>query len=159
MSEENVEIVRRVVEAFQKGLEHDDPAAAFDSAPLAADVEWITPPGLGLPTYRGREGFLEFMRTWTEDFEGFSIELERLIDTDDDRVIGLFHQRATGKRRAGRTANGRDLRDRGWSGGSDAELHRSDRGPRSRWAVGVRPFAYQRSWRASCEQRRLPMSE
>ena len=38
-----MEIVRRVVRAFQEGFEHDDPAAAFDSAPLATDVEWITP--------------------------------------------------------------------------------------------------------------------
>ena len=37
------------------------------------------------------------MRTWTEDFEDFSIELERVIDAGDDRVVGLFRQTATGK--------------------------------------------------------------
>jgi uncharacterized protein len=99
MSEENVEIVRRLFEVFRRGMERGDLAAWFNSEDLAGDFEWITPSGvLGFGTYRGREEFLEFMRTWTEDeFEGWSIELERLIDAGDDRVVGLFHQRATGK--------------------------------------------------------------
>jgi ketosteroid isomerase-like protein len=45
----------------------------------------------------GREGFVEFMRTWTEDFEDWSIRLERLIDAGNDRVVALLHQAATGK--------------------------------------------------------------
>ena len=36
------------------------------------------------------------MGTWTEDFE-WSIDLERLIDAGDDRVVAMFHQHATGK--------------------------------------------------------------
>jgi ketosteroid isomerase-like protein len=46
--------------------------------------------------YRGPDGFAEFMRTWTEDFD-WSIELERVIDAGDDRVVGIFQQRAIGK--------------------------------------------------------------
>jgi ketosteroid isomerase-like protein len=98
MSEENVEIVRRLFEVFRQGMERGDLGAWFDSEDLADDFEWITPPGVpGLGTYRGREGFLEFMRIWTEDFEDWSVELEGLIDAGDDRVVGLFHQRGTGK--------------------------------------------------------------
>jgi ketosteroid isomerase-like protein len=37
------------------------------------------------------------MRTWTEDFEGWSIRIERLIDAGDDRVVVLTHRSATGK--------------------------------------------------------------
>jgi hypothetical protein len=37
------------------------------------------------------------MRIWTEDSEDWSVELERLIDAGDDRVVGLFHQRGIGK--------------------------------------------------------------
>jgi ketosteroid isomerase-like protein len=37
------------------------------------------------------------MRTWTEDFEGWSIELERLIDAGGDRVVALHRHLATGK--------------------------------------------------------------
>jgi ketosteroid isomerase-like protein len=100
MSQEKVEVVRRVFEAFRKGMERGDLGAWFDSEDIADEAEWITPPGAlgGLGTYRGREGFLEFMRIWTENFEDWSVELEGLIDADDDRVVGLFRQRATGKR-------------------------------------------------------------
>jgi ketosteroid isomerase-like protein len=97
MSQENVELVRRVFEEFKAGLTRDDPAAAFDSGMVALDFEWI--PFRGLPgpeSYRGRDGFVEFMRTWTEDFEGWSIEIERLIEAGGDRVVALVHQSATG---------------------------------------------------------------
>jgi ketosteroid isomerase-like protein len=98
MSEENIEIVRRVFEAFQAGLVRGDPAAVFDSGVVASDAEWIMPPrSPGFRSvYRGRDGFLEFMRTWTEDFD-WSIELERVMDAGNDRVVAVFHQRATGK--------------------------------------------------------------
>jgi ketosteroid isomerase-like protein len=98
MSQENVEVVRRVLDALQEGLERDDPGAAFDTAMIAADAEWI--PGRGFPgprSYRGREGWIEFLRYWTEDFEGWSYQVERLIDAGNDRVVGIFRQSATGK--------------------------------------------------------------
>ena len=95
MSEENVEIVRSMYEQVN---ESGDLGIWFDSEDLADDFEWITPPEVaGLGTYRGREGFLEFMRAWTEDFENWSIELERLIDAGENRVVGVLHQRAIGK--------------------------------------------------------------
>jgi len=98
MSQENVEIVRRGFDEFQGGLARGDPGAIFDSGIVAPDAEWIPAPNTpGLrPVYRGREGFVEFMRTWTEDFQ-WSIDLERVIDAGDDRVVAMFHQRATGK--------------------------------------------------------------
>ena len=97
MSQENVEIVRRVFDEFKAGLARGDPAAPFDSGLNAPEAEWILPPLPGFRrVYRGREGFIEFMRTWTEDFE-WSIELERVIDAGDDRVVTVSHQRATGK--------------------------------------------------------------
>ena len=50
MSQENVEIVRRVFEEFKAGLARDDPGAAFDSGMVAVDCEWI--PFRGLPGAR-----------------------------------------------------------------------------------------------------------
>jgi ketosteroid isomerase-like protein len=99
MSQENVEIVRRGFEAFQAGLAADNPAAAFDAGLTPPDAEWIMPPSTPgfRQVYKGRDEFLDFLSTWTEDFEDFSIELERLIDAGDDRVVGLFHQRGIGK--------------------------------------------------------------
>jgi ketosteroid isomerase-like protein len=74
MSQENVEIVRRAHAEFLAGLSRGDPAAAFDSGTVAPDFEWILPadaPGLRA-VYRGREGFMEFMRTWTLEAAGLS---------------------------------------------------------------------------------------
>ena len=99
MSQENVEIVQRSFEAFNAGLERGDPGALFDSGTVAEDLEWVPFPGLPghPPSYRGRDGFMAFMRTWTEDFAGWSIESERLFDASDNRVVALTHQWATGK--------------------------------------------------------------
>ena len=98
MSRENVEDDRAVVESFQAGLARGDVGAAFDSEGLADDAEWIVPAEIPGPTsYRGRDGFVEFMRVWTEDFERWSVRLERLIDAGDYGVLALLHQWATGK--------------------------------------------------------------
>lgn len=98
MSQGSVELVRRGFEAFQSALATGDPGAAFDSGVFAPDLEWILPPhSPGFrDVYRGREGFIEFMGTWTEDFD-WSIELESVIDAGDDQAVAVFHQRATGK--------------------------------------------------------------
>jgi ketosteroid isomerase-like protein len=98
MSEQDVEIVRRTFAAFQAGLASGNPAAAFDAGLIGLDAEWIVPveaPGLR-SVYRGREEFIEFMRTWTEDFD-WSIELEQVIDAGNGRVVITSRQRATGK--------------------------------------------------------------
>jgi ketosteroid isomerase-like protein len=95
MSEENVEIVRRVFELFKEGMECGDYGAWFESEHVDENLEWITP-GVGLGTYRGRKAFVEFMVVWTEAFESWSFELERLIDAGHDRVVGLFLQTGTG---------------------------------------------------------------
>ena len=98
MSEENIEIVRRVIEEFQAALTRGEPEAVFDTGLMAADCEWI--PFAGFPgpgVYRGREDFAEFFRIWTEDFEDWSVRIERLVDAGNDRVVTLMHQSATGK--------------------------------------------------------------
>src|SRR5918994_431188 len=99
MPRENVEILRRMFEEFQAGMERGDPGALFDSGTVADDHEWIAVPAARdrRQVWRGREGFVEFVRTWTEDFEDWSIQVERWIDAGDDRVVALTHQSATGK--------------------------------------------------------------
>ena len=99
MSEENVEIVRRGWEGFTAGLARGDPSGgAYESGAFAPDCEWLTPAEFPGPrSYVGQEGFAEFMRLWTEDFDQFELRLERLVDAGDDRVVGLFHHTAVGK--------------------------------------------------------------
>jgi len=38
------------------------------------------------------------MHMWTEEFDGWSVQFERLIDAGNDRVVGFFRQSATGRR-------------------------------------------------------------
>jgi ketosteroid isomerase-like protein len=98
MSEENVEVVRRGLEELQSGVERGDPGAAFDLGIVADDFEWILAgPFEGRSVWRGREGWVEFMRAWTEQFDDYSLQVERLIAADDDRVVALIRQSGTGK--------------------------------------------------------------
>jgi ketosteroid isomerase-like protein len=99
MSRENVEIVRGVYEAWWAGLERDNPGAAFDSEDVADDFEFAIE-GIefeGRSVWRGREGYVEWFRTWTAEFEDWSLQLERLIDAGRDRVVALTYQSAKGK--------------------------------------------------------------
>jgi ketosteroid isomerase-like protein len=102
MAQEAVDLVRTVLAGLQAAMAHGDLGAAFDvgvdAGILAADVELIPAQELaGVVTYRGREGLIEFMRTWTEDFEDWTVNLERTIDTSDDLVGAVLRQRGTGK--------------------------------------------------------------
>jgi ketosteroid isomerase-like protein len=97
MSQENVEIVRRLFDVFREGFERGDFVAGFDAELVSEDLEWIAVPGVGLGTYRGRQGFIEFMEVWTRDFENWWIELDELIDAGEDRVVAIYRQSATGK--------------------------------------------------------------
>ena len=100
MSRENVEIARRVSEVFVAAVQHGDPGAVFDTDALADDAEWVT---FGFPAseewhvVRGREEFVEWFGTWTEDFQDWSMRIERVVDAGGDRVVVLTHQSATGK--------------------------------------------------------------
>jgi ketosteroid isomerase-like protein len=83
MSQENVEIVRRMLEAFIRG--DDDFGERFD-----ADIEWTTAADEPDPqTYHGIEGIRSLMRVlfdelWERDFEVLSIEF---IDADPHVVV------------------------------------------------------------------------
>jgi ketosteroid isomerase-like protein len=89
MSQENVEIVRRGFEAYARG----------DLATLLAgiDPEMVTyreePDGA---TFHGREGFLQAIAEWVEDFDEFAATAEELIDANDRQVVVRVHQTATG---------------------------------------------------------------
>jgi ketosteroid isomerase-like protein len=98
MSEENIEIVRRLAEAVQRGAEHDGPGAILDPGLLADDAEWILPvPFERKSLWKGREEYVKFIRAWTGAFEDYSIRFEPLIDAGDGRAVAIYRQRATGK--------------------------------------------------------------
>jgi ketosteroid isomerase-like protein len=98
MSQENVEIVRRADDAFLAGLARGDFTGGFATGLVSEDHELIVVAEFPGPrSYRGREGLVEFVRRWTEDFERFSIQREELIDAGNGRVFASHKQSAIGK--------------------------------------------------------------
>jgi ketosteroid isomerase-like protein len=99
MSEENVEIVRQLFEGFQASLDQDKLGGAFDLGLIDKDHEWILTEGSfeGRSVWRGREGWVEFMRLWADQFDGLSLQVSRLIDAGPNRVVALLHQSGTGR--------------------------------------------------------------
>jgi uncharacterized protein len=90
MSEENVEVVRRMLEAYALG-DNEAALAAFD--PDVVFDQSIRPDG-GI--FHGRDGLAEAMRTWTGTFENWRLEVEKIIDAGD-RVLVIGHEFGRGK--------------------------------------------------------------
>ncbi|MDQ2939856.1 MAG: nuclear transport factor 2 family protein [Actinomycetota bacterium] len=87
MSEENVEVVRRTLETFNReGIE-----AALQY--FDAEVEWLGPPEwLEQHLYKGHDGIRKIASVWSENFEEYRLDPEELIDAGD-QVVALVHQR------------------------------------------------------------------
>jgi ketosteroid isomerase-like protein len=94
VSQANVEVVRRVLEAWQR----DD----FESwlSGIDPDVEWLTAVERGLgragSVYRGHEGMCEFWNLWRTEVDDFWTDAEEIRDLGDDRVLYLGHIRFRG---------------------------------------------------------------
>ena len=90
-------IVRLVARWAIEAANRRDFEAAF--ALLPPNYETVTPPelvGLGLePSYRGREGRLDFQMTWMRDLGEFEQEAEEVIDAGD-RIVVLGRMMGTG---------------------------------------------------------------
>jgi ketosteroid isomerase-like protein len=102
MSDENLEIVRRMyAEARER------PEALYEF--LADDVHWdSTGTGqLEMSTIHGRDGVMQFFRSWIAPFEEWSYEAEELLDAGDC-VIAHVHQWGRGK------ASGIEVEQRFW---------------------------------------------
>ena len=90
MSQENVEIVRRHMEAYLSGdnetaLAAYDPQVEFDAS--------LRPEG---HVYRGREGVAEAMRVWSGTWEDWNVEMEEIIDAGD-HVLLIARESGRGK--------------------------------------------------------------
>jgi ketosteroid isomerase-like protein len=83
MSQDNVEVVRRVVEAFNR-----QDWATWNSL-YHADAEWFDPPEVpGSGVHRGREGIRQYFDELLEiAAEGFNIEVDALEDVGRDCVL------------------------------------------------------------------------
>ena len=102
MSQENVEIVRRGWDAFFRDMNErnlDDVfAAVFDAGMFAPDAT-LSPSldAAGSRTFVGRQGFIEWTRTWAEAFVDYRLQLEDVVDAGDEHVVLVVRQSATGR--------------------------------------------------------------
>jgi ketosteroid isomerase-like protein len=88
MSQENVEIVRTSIEAYNR-RDFDTAVQSFDT-----EIEWLFPPVLAGESCRGPE---EVRRLWEgldEAFEDFQLEPQEFVDAGDLVVVrSHFHGR------------------------------------------------------------------
>jgi ketosteroid isomerase-like protein len=99
MSRENVEIVRRAYEAFNRG---DLEAVVADAAPDAEYVTSGTIPGAG-GVFRGPAGFRQFISWIWEEFDDARVEVHEFIEADDQVLVSQTN-RGRGKRSGAETS-------------------------------------------------------
>src|SRR4029078_9885783 len=106
MSEENVEVVRRFFDAYNRG----DFEATLDL--IAPEFEF-RPSGLFMDTegtYHGREGWSEFWSTFQAAWESITVDLCAIEDLGD-QVLGGNLAREGPRERCRSDARGRVARD------------------------------------------------
>jgi hypothetical protein len=92
MSEENVEVVQRMYDAWNRG-DYESALSHFDP-----EVEWSEPPdNPGARTWHGPKGVQRALATWVGAFENYRFELRELIDCGDDKVLLAGWQSGRGK--------------------------------------------------------------
>jgi ketosteroid isomerase-like protein len=89
MSQENVEIVRRSIEAFQ----HDEEALLATVDPA---IVWYPIEEGHIPS-RGHEAAVRVRRSWLENWEGHQIDVEEMKDGADS-VVACLHLTGRGVR-------------------------------------------------------------
>jgi ketosteroid isomerase-like protein len=92
VSQQNVELVRRVYEADARR----DPAAALELLDPEIEIEYRGQLIDKDATYQGHAGARQLMESILENFDEWHVEVEEYIDHEDQVVVAL-HQRATGR--------------------------------------------------------------
>jgi ketosteroid isomerase-like protein len=105
MSQENVEVVRAMIEVFRKrdraadaGFGNRDRAAVAEA--LHPEVEWDatrTPVDDLRGMYHGLDGVAEFWRRWLEAWETVEFDVPELIDAGDCVFVWIENQKMRGK--------------------------------------------------------------
>ena len=83
MSQENVEVVRRAIEAFSSG----DLDAAVQMADPEIEVDWSQSSGVEAGVYRGLAQTRRFWATFHDVFERIEVLLEELIEHGDHVIV------------------------------------------------------------------------
>ena len=150
MADADLEALRRGYEAWNRG----DLSAVL--ALVDPDIEWR--PGEDAPESGerpGRDGFQEFIESWTESFDGLRIEPVEFVEIGDDVVTVVRQKRPWPRQRRGARRRHRARVDhpRGRGGGVDRVPQ-----PRGRPTSAARPNE-RRTTRARTSQLRVVQRE
>src|SRR4029453_8015362 len=92
MSQENVEIVRRTVAGVAVG----DWQGVFET--WDPQIEWhFEREGVISGVHRGREQVRAALTSFVTEWEDFTVEIEKLIAADDERVVAFVHLTGRGR--------------------------------------------------------------
>ena len=96
MSRENVEVVRRFIEALPRAQDSDDWQPVL--AELDTDVE-IDDLDISLDTehYRGHDKFRKWLGVWNDAWESWRVEDLEILPVGEHRAIALFLMLVKGK--------------------------------------------------------------
>jgi ketosteroid isomerase-like protein len=89
MSQENVELVRRILDRFSETLQ---PVTDLTSP------DWVWHTGswtlwTGPSEYRGNDGFTQFFDEWIAAYDEWEQEVREILDAGDNRVVAITRQR------------------------------------------------------------------
>src|SRR5258708_6851119 len=92
MSHENVDVVRRSLEALLRGdmdavLAEIDPEVEIGDLDIELDTD----------RFRGHDGYLRWLATWNESWDKWRLEELEILPVGEERVIALFVMFVTGK--------------------------------------------------------------
>ena len=93
MSQENVEIVRRVFDSINRG----DVDGALDAAADDFEMDWLNSIGPLKGVYRGRREVVKAWRSFLDAWDSLNWDPEEIIDVDQSRVIAVNHVRMRGR--------------------------------------------------------------
>jgi ketosteroid isomerase-like protein len=100
MSQENVELVRTLLDMFAR-REHEAVFEFYDS-----DIEWDATgareanPDLA-DVYRGHEGVRTYWRRWLQAWEDLEFEVQDVLDAGEEEVVALIRDQRQWGRRSG----------------------------------------------------------
>lgn len=92
MSQENVDLVRRMQEAFLGP--HPERALTF----CDTDVEYDASERPDGKIWHGRSGVRAALTEWGDTWDDWEVETERYVEAGDDKVLILWRERGRGKR-------------------------------------------------------------
>jgi ketosteroid isomerase-like protein len=92
MAQDNVELVRRIIELFNR----KDIARVLDAVADDFELDWSNSIGPLKGVYKGREGALELWESFLDAWDEVRWDPQEIIEVDEARVIVVNHVRMRG---------------------------------------------------------------